>query len=68
MYRSPMPDEARLLREVRKAFDTYTSSHAKYVEAVRAPHDYGITWRQLGEAVGKSHEHMRSVARSKKLE
>jgi len=68
MYRPLMTEEARLLREVRKAHDVYTSSHAAYVEAVRAAHDYGLTWRQLGEAVGKSHEHMRSVARSKKVD
>jgi len=62
-----MSDE-RLLRQVRKAFDAANESHAKYVQAVRKAHDEGITWRALGEAVGRSHEYMRSVARSKRVD
>jgi hypothetical protein len=68
MYRPLMTDDARLLREVRGAFDALTKAHARYVRAVRYANDQGVTWRQLGEAVGKSHEHMRSVARSKKVD
>lgn len=57
-----MPDA---LREVQRAFDQWQSAHVRFVRAVKAAHAAGFTWRDLGEAVGRSHEYMRSVTRHK---
>jgi len=49
------------LTDVAKALEDAERTDARVVHAIRAARDGGITYRQMGEATGRSHEHFRAV-------
>jgi hypothetical protein len=54
--------KVRLADELRSSYDDFASSETRFREAVKVARDSGFfSWRELGEAIGRSHEYVRTV-------
>jgi hypothetical protein len=58
--------KARILAGVKADYRRMGETREKFIASVRAAKDDGMSWREIGEALGRSHEWVRSVYNSKR--